>query len=156
MPKSNTPTPVKCCTPHSLDTSHWLLGPAQHDRTRERTRHKPAGAQTEYTNLQAHKVIEPSAINLKKTRVKEGDESLRTLAMAGETGGEPRAWLAVDETAAAFISRSLSSRPTIILPPPLHRAPLRPGNVVEIAGPSNSGKSHLLLMVREAPFWSKI
>ncbi|RLN04356.1 hypothetical protein C2845_PM13G14620 [Panicum miliaceum] len=66
--------------------------------------------------------------------------------MAGEAGGEPRAWLAVDETAATFISRSLSSRPQIILPPPLHRAPLRPGNVVEIAGPSNSGKSHLLLM----------
>ncbi|XP_025819482.1 DNA repair protein XRCC2 homolog isoform X2 [Panicum hallii] len=66
--------------------------------------------------------------------------------MAGEAGGEPRAWLAVEETAATFISRSLSSRPPIILPPPLHRAPLRPGNVVEIAGPSNSGKSHLLLM----------
>ncbi|CAO1944268.1 unnamed protein product [Urochloa humidicola] len=69
--------------------------------------------------------------------------------MAGQAGGEsgdPRAWLAVDETAAAFISRSLTSRPPIILPPPLHRAPLRPGNVVEIAGPSNSGKSHLLLM----------
>nr|TKW17935.1 hypothetical protein SEVIR_5G401200v2 [Setaria viridis] len=66
--------------------------------------------------------------------------------MAREAGGDPRAWLAVDETAAAFISRSLASRPPIILPPPLHRAPLRPGNVVEIAGPSNSGKSHLLLM----------
>ncbi|CAL4960240.1 unnamed protein product [Urochloa decumbens] len=69
--------------------------------------------------------------------------------MAGQAGGEsgdPRAWLAVDETAAAFISRSLDSRPPITLPPPLHRAPLRPGNVVEIAGPSNSGKSHLLLM----------
>ncbi|CAD6235734.1 unnamed protein product [Miscanthus lutarioriparius] len=66
--------------------------------------------------------------------------------MAGEAGRDPRAWLAVDETAAAFLSRSLSSRPPITLPPPLHRAPLRPGNVVEIAGPSNSGKSHLLLM----------
>ncbi|KAF8775197.1 hypothetical protein HU200_004596 [Digitaria exilis] len=66
--------------------------------------------------------------------------------MAAEAGGDPRAWLAVDETASAFISRSLSSRPPITLPPPLHRAPLRPGNVVEIAGPSNSGKSHLLLM----------
>ncbi|CAL4946392.1 unnamed protein product [Urochloa decumbens] len=69
--------------------------------------------------------------------------------MAGQAGGEsrdPRAWLAVDETAAAFITRSLTSRPPIILPPPLHRAPLRPGNVVEIAGPSNSGKSHLLIM----------
>ncbi|XP_066166276.1 DNA repair protein XRCC2 homolog isoform X2 [Oryza sativa Japonica Group] len=65
--------------------------------------------------------------------------------MAGEAGGDPRAWLAVDETAAAFLSRSLSARPPILLPPPLHRAPLRPGNVVEIAGPSNSGKSQLLL-----------
>ncbi|KAF0902501.1 hypothetical protein E2562_017901 [Oryza meyeriana var. granulata] len=65
--------------------------------------------------------------------------------MAGVAGGDPRAWLSVDETAAAFLSRSLSARPPILLPPPLHRAPLRPGNVVEIAGPSNSGKSQLLL-----------
>uniref|UniRef100_A0A0D9V8C3 Uncharacterized protein n=1 Tax=Leersia perrieri TaxID=77586 RepID=A0A0D9V8C3_9ORYZ len=66
--------------------------------------------------------------------------------MAGVVaGGDPRAWLAVDETAAAVLSRSLSTRPPILLPPPLHRAPLRPGNVVEIAGPSNSGKSQLLL-----------
>nr|AGT17239.1 hypothetical protein SHCRBa_067_E24_F_20 [Saccharum hybrid cultivar R570] len=66
--------------------------------------------------------------------------------MAGEAGRDARAWLAVNETAAAFLSRSLSSRPPITLPPPLHRAPLRLGNVVEIAGPSNSGKTHLLLM----------
>lgn len=66
--------------------------------------------------------------------------------MAGEAGKDPQAWLAANETASAFLSRSLSSRPPITLPPPLHRAPLRPGNVVEIAGPSNSGKSHLLLM----------
>ncbi|KAJ1286426.1 hypothetical protein BS78_03G350800 [Paspalum vaginatum] len=66
--------------------------------------------------------------------------------MAGKARDDPRAWLAVEETAAAFLSGSLSSRPPIILPPPLHRASLRPGNVVEIAGPSNSGKSHLLLM----------
>ncbi|KAM3334051.1 hypothetical protein ACQJBY_028859 [Aegilops geniculata] len=67
--------------------------------------------------------------------------------MAGEAGGgRPRDWLSVDETAAAFLSRSLSTRPPILLPPPLHRAPLRPGNVVEIAGPSGSGKSQLLLM----------
>ncbi|TVU36375.1 hypothetical protein EJB05_18307 [Eragrostis curvula] len=65
--------------------------------------------------------------------------------MASEAEGDPRAWVAVDETAAAFLSRSLATRPPIILPPPLHRAPLRPGNVVEIAGPSNSGKSNLLL-----------
>ncbi|KAM0917271.1 hypothetical protein ACQ4PT_009680 [Festuca glaucescens] len=65
--------------------------------------------------------------------------------MARETGCGPQKWLAVDETAAAFLSRSLSTRPPILLPPPLHRAPLRPGNVVEIAGPSNSGKSQLLL-----------
>ncbi|KAF7038817.1 hypothetical protein CFC21_048935 [Triticum aestivum] len=67
--------------------------------------------------------------------------------MAGEAGGgRPRDWLSMDETAAAFLSRSLSTRPPILLPPPLHRAPLRPGNVVEIAGPSGSGKSQLLLM----------
>ncbi|XP_044977559.1 DNA repair protein XRCC2 homolog isoform X1 [Hordeum vulgare subsp. vulgare] len=67
--------------------------------------------------------------------------------MVGEAEGvRPRDWLSVDETAAAFLSRSLSTRPPILLPPPLHRAPLRPGNVVEIAGPSGSGKSQLLLM----------
>ncbi|XP_051226411.1 DNA repair protein XRCC2 homolog isoform X2 [Lolium perenne] len=66
--------------------------------------------------------------------------------MTGDAGCGPREWLAVDETAADFLSRSLSTRPPILLPPPLHRAPLRPGNVVEIAGPSNSGKSQLLLM----------
>ncbi|GJN17035.1 hypothetical protein PR202_gb04073 [Eleusine coracana subsp. coracana] len=66
--------------------------------------------------------------------------------MAAEVVEDPRAWLAVDETAAAFLSRILATRPPIVLPPPLHRAPLRPGNVVEIAGPSNSGKSQLLLV----------
>jgi DNA-repair protein XRCC2 len=71
--------------------------------------------------------------------------------MAAEAEGDPRAWVSVDETAAAFLSRSLATRPPIILPPPLHRAPLRPGNVVEITGPSNSGKSHLLLVVSVAP-----
>ncbi|KAK3166090.1 hypothetical protein QOZ80_1AG0041330 [Eleusine coracana subsp. coracana] len=66
--------------------------------------------------------------------------------MAAEVVEDPRAWLAVDETAATFLSRLLTTRPPIVLPPPLHRAPLRPGNVVEIAGPSNSGKSQLLLV----------
>lgn len=99
--------------------------------------HKPGGAEHDRTSAQ----------EISKKLVKKCDESCRTLSMAREAGGDPRAWLAVDETAAAFISRSLASRPPIILPPPLHRAPLRPGNVVEIAGPSNSGKSHLLLMV---------
>ncbi|TVU36350.1 hypothetical protein EJB05_18282, partial [Eragrostis curvula] len=75
----------------------------------------------------------------------ETSESSKTLAMASEAEGDPRAWVAVDETAAAFLSRSLATRPPIILPPPLHRAPLRPGNVVEIACPSNSGKTNLLL-----------
>jgi hypothetical protein len=87
----------------------------------------------------------------RKIRWKGGDGSSRTLAMAGDAGCGPREWLAVDETAAAFLFRSLSTRPPILLPPPLHRAPLRPGNVVEIAGPSNSGKSQLLLMVSETP-----
>uniref|UniRef100_A0A0E0N5M1 Uncharacterized protein n=1 Tax=Oryza rufipogon TaxID=4529 RepID=A0A0E0N5M1_ORYRU len=110
----------------------------------------PASApNTDSHKPKAPNTIEPSTQKaLKKFGEKErraGDESSRTLAMAGEAGGDPRAWLAVDETAAAFLSRSLSARPPILLPPPLHRAPLRPGNVVEIAGPSNSGKSQLLL-----------
>lgn len=119
----------------------------------------PASApNTDSHKPKAPNTIEPSTQKaLKKFGEKErraGDESSRTLAMAGEAGGDPRAWLAVDETAAAFLSRSLSARPPILLPPPLHRAPLRPGNVVEIAGPSNSGKSQLLLTVRESKAFS--
>ena len=165
MPKSNTDTGSTLQSsavptgyePHILSTP--VTGYSAQPNTIEPENARGTNLQARKQNTQTFRRRRRSnraPTNLKKLRVKEGDESSRTLTMAGEAGGEPRAWLAVDETAAAFISRSRSSRPPIILPPPLHRAPLRPGNVVEISGPSNSGKSHLLLMVREAPFGSKV
>lgn len=59
---------------------------------------------------------------------------------------DPRAWISGDESAAAMLSRLQASRPALLVPP-LHRVPLRTGNVVEIAGPSHSGKSQVLLEV---------
>ncbi|XP_020277422.1 DNA repair protein XRCC2 homolog isoform X2 [Asparagus officinalis] len=56
----------------------------------------------------------------------------------------PRDWILGDETARDFLSRVLSERPSLLLPP-LHRVPLRAGNVVEIVGPSPSAKSEILL-----------
>ncbi|WMV07142.1 hypothetical protein MTR67_000527 [Solanum verrucosum] len=44
-----------------------------------------------------------------------------------------REWIEADETAKQFLTRVFSERPFLPLPPPLHRIPLRPGNVVEIA-----------------------
>ncbi|KAH7439261.1 hypothetical protein KP509_04G052700 [Ceratopteris richardii] len=55
-------------------------------------------------------------------------------------------WLAVDESAKSLLTRVLSRRtPPFTSLPPLHRFPLHAGHVLEIAGPSNSGKSALLL-----------
>ncbi|CAO2836977.1 unnamed protein product [Amaranthus hypochondriacus] len=59
---------------------------------------------------------------------------------------EVRNWISTDETAKTFLSRVSTSRPPLLLPP-LHRLPLRPGNVVEIVGPSPSAKTHILLQV---------
>ncbi|KAG1328028.1 DNA repair protein XRCC2 [Cocos nucifera] len=56
----------------------------------------------------------------------------------------PRGWIHGDETAKVMLSRVLTERPFLFLPP-LHRVPLRVGNVVEIAGPSPSAKSQILL-----------
>ncbi|OAY82862.1 DNA repair protein XRCC [Ananas comosus] len=57
---------------------------------------------------------------------------------------DPRAWIHGDEAAREALARVLSARPFLLLPP-LHRVPLRVGNVVEIAGASNSAKSQVLL-----------
>ncbi|XP_021718742.1 DNA repair protein XRCC2 homolog isoform X2 [Chenopodium quinoa] len=59
---------------------------------------------------------------------------------------EVREWITTDETAETYLSRVSTSRPPLLLPP-LHRLPLRPGNVVEIVGPSPSAKTHILLQV---------
>ncbi|XP_006367954.2 DNA repair protein XRCC2 homolog [Solanum tuberosum] len=56
-----------------------------------------------------------------------------------------REWIEVDETAKQFLTRVFSERPFQPLPPPLHRIPLRPGNVVEIVGPSPSSKTRILM-----------
>ncbi|XP_018719672.2 DNA repair protein XRCC2 homolog isoform X1 [Eucalyptus grandis] len=44
-----------------------------------------------------------------------------------------------------MLGRAQASRPSLSLPAPLHRIPLRAGNVVEIAGPSPSAKTQLLI-----------
>ncbi|PRQ41387.1 putative DNA repair protein XRCC2 [Rosa chinensis] len=53
-------------------------------------------------------------------------------------------WIDGDETAAEMLSRVSSERPFLLLPP-LHRVPLRVGNVVELAGPSSSAKTQILI-----------
>ncbi|KAL9251416.1 DNA repair protein XRCC2-like protein [Drosera capensis] len=59
-----------------------------------------------------------------------------------------REWIRGDETAKDFFARIFAERPPPLpLPPPLHRVPLRAGNVVEIVGPSPSAKSQILLEV---------
>ena len=61
---------------------------------------------------------------------------------------EVRRWIETDESAAELLARTLARRPFLLLPP-LHRVPLRAGNVVEIVGPSCSAKSEILLQVSE-------
>ncbi|XP_058091278.1 DNA repair protein XRCC2 homolog isoform X3 [Magnolia sinica] len=55
-----------------------------------------------------------------------------------------RAWIDGDESAKEMLARVLTDCPFLLLPP-LHRVPLRVGNVVEIAGPSPSAKSEILI-----------
>ncbi|CDP18757.1 unnamed protein product [Coffea canephora] len=54
-------------------------------------------------------------------------------------------WIKADETAKEMLTRLFTERPFLPLPPPLHKLPLRPGNVVEVAGPPSSGKTHILM-----------
>ncbi|OMO72339.1 DNA repair protein XRCC2-like protein [Corchorus olitorius] len=54
------------------------------------------------------------------------------------------AWLVEDETAREMLERVLTERPFLLLPP-LHRVPLRVGNIVELSGPSSSAKTHILM-----------
>lgn len=56
-------------------------------------------------------------------------------------------WIKPDETAKEMLTRIFNVRPFLILPPPLHKLPLRAGNVVEIVGPSPSAKTHILMQV---------
>ncbi|KAK4339130.1 hypothetical protein RND71_040592 [Anisodus tanguticus] len=54
-----------------------------------------------------------------------------------------RQWIEGDETAKEFLTRVLTERPFVPLLPPLHRIPLRAGNVVEIAGVGGSSGSRV-------------
>ncbi|GKV27261.1 hypothetical protein SLEP1_g36453 [Rubroshorea leprosula] len=56
----------------------------------------------------------------------------------------PQEWLVEDESAKEMLDRVQTDRPFLLLPP-LHRVPLRVGNVVEIVGPSPSAKTHILI-----------
>ncbi|CAE6259284.1 unnamed protein product [Arabidopsis arenosa] len=57
---------------------------------------------------------------------------------------EARSWIRGDETAKQMLSRVLKDRAFMLLPP-LHRVPLRAGNVVEITGASPSAKTQILI-----------
>ncbi|XP_027170086.1 DNA repair protein XRCC2 homolog isoform X3 [Coffea eugenioides] len=54
-------------------------------------------------------------------------------------------WIKADETAKEMLTRLFTERPFLPLPPPLHKLPLRPGNVIEVAGPPSSAKTHILM-----------
>ncbi|XP_010546354.1 PREDICTED: DNA repair protein XRCC2 homolog [Tarenaya hassleriana] len=64
--------------------------------------------------------------------------------MGEEEEEEARRWIRTDETAKRMLSRVLRDR-SILLLPPLHRVPLRAGNVVEITGASPSAKTQILI-----------
>ncbi|KAL2329105.1 hypothetical protein Fmac_022532 [Flemingia macrophylla] len=57
---------------------------------------------------------------------------------------EIEGWIGGDESGGEMLSRVRSVRP-FVFPPPLHRVPLRLGNVVELVGPSPSAKTHILI-----------
>lgn len=57
-----------------------------------------------------------------------------------------KGWIRADESAKEMLSRVLAERPSLVLPP-LHRVPLRVGNVVEVVGPSHSAKTEILIQV---------
>ncbi|GAV65668.1 hypothetical protein CFOL_v3_09182 [Cephalotus follicularis] len=57
-----------------------------------------------------------------------------------------RSWIDGDESAKEMLQRVLKDGPPFfLLVPPLHRVPLRLGNVIELVGPSPSGKTHILM-----------
>ncbi|XP_052190145.1 DNA repair protein XRCC2 homolog isoform X4 [Diospyros lotus] len=58
---------------------------------------------------------------------------------------EVERWVQAEESAKAMLGRVFKERPLLLLRPPFHRVPLRPGNVVEVVGPSPSAKTHILI-----------
>ncbi|KAL6956547.1 DNA repair protein xrcc2 [Sarracenia purpurea var. burkii] len=61
---------------------------------------------------------------------------------------EVEGWIEGEESAKAMLARVLRERPLLLLPP-LHRVPLRVGNVVELVGPSPSAKTQILIQTEE-------
>jgi DNA-repair protein XRCC2 len=53
-------------------------------------------------------------------------------------------WIKGDESGGDMLKRVWRVRP-FLLPPPLHRVPLRVGNVLELVGPSPSAKTQILI-----------
>ena len=66
---------------------------------------------------------------------------------AREMASAVKDWIKTDETAKEMLTGIFTVRPFLPLPPPLHKLPLRAGNVVEIIGPSSSAKTHILMQV---------
>lgn len=66
------------------------------------------------------------------------------LKMNEKTREEVERWIMGDENGSEMLKRVCSVRP-FILPPPLHRVPLRVGNVLELVGPSPSAKTQILI-----------
>ncbi|XP_065853619.1 DNA repair protein XRCC2 homolog isoform X2 [Euphorbia lathyris] len=58
---------------------------------------------------------------------------------------EVRGWIDGDESGREMLSRLLTDRPYMHLPPPFHKLPVRVGNVVELVGPSPSAKTTILM-----------
>lgn len=57
---------------------------------------------------------------------------------------QPQNWITGDENGSEMLKRVWRVRP-FILPKPLHRVPLRVGNVLELVGPSPSAKTQILI-----------
>lgn len=55
-----------------------------------------------------------------------------------------RGWIDGDESGREMLSRVLTERPYLHLPP-FQKFPLRVGNVVELVGPSPCAKTHILM-----------
>ncbi|XP_031250592.1 DNA repair protein XRCC2 homolog [Pistacia vera] len=56
-----------------------------------------------------------------------------------------KGWIEGDESADEMLSRLLTEGSPFFFLPPLHRLPLRVGNVLELVGPSTSAKTQILI-----------
>lgn len=100
----------------------------------------------------------PRKVTEFKFKLKSIYTTTRSIEIAGETRvsvdrnrkmktkerEEIESWIKGDENGAQMLKRVWRVRP-FILPPPLHRVPLRVGNVLELVGPSPSAKTQILI-----------